>query len=76
MFYLCKLEVLTFFLVPRILVIFPAPSVVQIRIPTGILHLEEVEFGLGTGLFGLMLHIVAQHPGNGWLLAGDLISSL
>jgi len=32
----------------------------------GILDLEEVWAGLGTGLFRLMLHEFAQHPGNGW----------
>jgi len=31
-----------------------------------ILDLEEVRAGLGTGLFRLMMHEVAQHPGYGW----------
>jgi len=33
------------------LAIFPAPSVIQLRVPTGILDLEEVGAGLKTGLF-------------------------
>jgi len=32
----------------------------------GILELQEVGAGLGTGLFRLKLHDVAQRPGNGW----------
>jgi len=41
-------------------------TAVQLRFPIGILDLEEVGARLGTGLFRLMLHKVAQHPGNGW----------
>jgi len=48
--------------------IFPASSAVQLRIPIGILDLEEVEAELGTELFRLMLHEVSQYPGNGWQL--------
>jgi len=35
------------------------------KISIGILDLEEVGAGLGTGVFRLMLLKVAQHPGNG-----------
>jgi len=41
-------------------------TAVQLQLPISILNLEEVGAGLGAGLFRLMLHEVAQHPGNGW----------
>jgi len=41
-------------------------TAVQLRVPMGIWDLEEVGTGLGTGLFRLVPHEVAQDPGNGW----------
>jgi len=59
--------------------IFPAPSVVQLRIPISILDLEEGGAELGTGLFRLMLHeVVLVMAGDGFSscpLADDLIST-
>jgi len=66
MLYLCKLVFKAFLSTHGCFVIFPAPSAGQLRIPIGILDLEDVGAGLETGLFRLMLHKVAQHPGNAW----------
>jgi len=66
-FYLCKLVVKRFPLVPRMpRHLFIPPSVVQLRVSIALLDLEELGAGLGMGLFRLMLQEVAQHPGNGW----------
>jgi len=53
-------------------------TAVQLRVPMGIWDLEEVGAGLGTGLFRLVPHEVAQDPGNGWwwLLQPSLLSHL
>jgi len=41
-------------------------SAVQLRVPIGILDVEEVGAGLGTGWFRLILQEVDHHSDNGW----------